>query len=66
MPEEVELTINGRVGKAEVRSRHLFNWKLSATDLKRIEKAGEGLAEFDDISLSKFKPNTKVVASQGK
>lgn len=65
VPEEVELTISGWGGKA-VRSRHLFNWKLSATDLKRIEKAGDGLSEYENVSLSKFRPNTKVAASQGK
>lgn len=68
VPEEVELVINGRVGKAEVRSRHLFNWALSATDMKRIEKAGEGLSEFEEVSLEEFKkaPGTKVAAGKGK
>lgn len=65
VPEEVELTIDGRVGKAEVRSRHLFNWVLSANDVKRIAKVGECNADFDEVPFAEFKASTKV-AGKGK
>ena len=63
VPEEVELSIHGKVGRIDVRSRHLFNWTLSQTDLKRIDKANSGLADYQEISLSEFKQTPKVTTA---
>jgi len=59
VPEEVELTVEpknrwaGR--KLVVRSRHIFNWRLSNTDRKRIETAGTYMADFQAISFQDYR-----------
>jgi hypothetical protein len=59
VPEEVELTVEpknrwaGR--KLVVRSHHIFNWRLSNTDHKRIETAGTYMAEFQTMSFTDYR-----------
>ncbi len=59
VPEEVELTVEpknrwtGR--KLVVRSHHIFNWRLSNTDRKRIETAGTYMADFQAISFQDYR-----------
>ncbi|NLF71909.1 MAG: hypothetical protein GX575_23000 [Candidatus Anammoximicrobium sp.] len=59
VPEEVELTVEpksrwaGR--KLVVRSHHIFNWRLSNTDRKRIETAGTYMADFQAVSFQDYR-----------
>jgi hypothetical protein len=59
VPEEVELTVEpknrwaGR--KLVVRSHHIFNWRLSNTDRKRIETAGTYMADFQALSFQEYR-----------
>ncbi len=64
--EEVELTVepqNRYLGrKLVLRSRHLLNWRLSHTDRKRIDRAGECLAEFEPVDWEQFRKVPEVAA----
>ena len=59
VPEEVELVVApksrwaGR--KLVVRSRHAYNWRLSNTDRKRIDTAGNYLADFQAVDFQKYR-----------
>ncbi len=59
VPSEVELTVEPErkfVGrKLVVRSKHLFNWRLSNTDRQQIEKAGTYMADFQAVSVSSYR-----------
>lgn len=58
LPEEItRVTIQPglRDKKLEVRSRHLFNWTLSGADRKRIEQAGDHLANFRAVTFGEFR-----------
>lgn len=58
IPEEIERTVvvDRRVTNKTLRARsqHLFVWALSGTDQKRVEKAGQDLANFENVSLSQY------------
>jgi hypothetical protein len=60
VPEEVELTVsppNRLVSrKTVIRSRHLLNWRLSNTDRKRVDGAGNELATFQAVSFQQYRP----------
>jgi hypothetical protein len=64
VPEEVELVVEPKhrfVGrKLVVRSRHIFNWRLSNTDRKRIDKAGTWMAEFQPISFRDYRQSLQL------
>lgn len=59
VPEEVELTVEpknrwaGR--KVVIRSRQIFNWRLSNTDRKRIDTAGSQMADFEAVSFQEYR-----------
>lgn len=69
LPEEVERIIDpARLGqkKVEVRSRHLTNWLLSESDRKRIERVGDQLATFQEVSFQEFRDAAIVAQTEGK
>ncbi len=67
IPQEVELTIEPErrfVGrKLVVRSKHLFNWRLSNTDRRQIEQAGTYMAEFEAVSVGVYREYLEQLAS---
>lgn len=69
VPEEVELTVEpknrwaGR--KLIVRSHHIFNWRLSNTDHKRIETAGTYMADFQAISFQDYRQPLLTASKAG-
>ncbi len=67
LPEEiVRVTLQPglRDKKLEVRSKHLFNWVLSAADHKRIEQAGDHLANFQAVSFSEYRTSPARPAAE--
>ncbi|MFO0818748.1 MAG: hypothetical protein U1A77_12450 [Pirellulales bacterium] len=69
LPEEVERIIDpARIGqkKVEVRSRHLTNWLLSESDRKRMERVGDHLATFQEVSFQEFRDAAIVAQTEGK
>jgi hypothetical protein len=52
----LEVTRSSPVGtKTRVlRSEHRFNWKLSREDEKRIERAGDSMAQFEVVSYERY------------
>jgi len=69
LPLEVERIIDpGRIGhkKVEVRSRHLANFLLSESDRKRIDRVGDYLATFQDVSFQEFRDAAIVAQTEGK
>ncbi len=69
LPEEVERIIDpARIGqkKVEVRSRHLTNWLLSESDRKRMERVGDHLANFQEVSFQEFRDAAIVAQTEGK
>lgn len=69
VPEEVELTVEpknrwaGR--KLVVRSHHIFNWRLSNTDHKRIETAGTYMADFQAINFQDYRQPLLTASKAG-
>lgn len=67
VPDEVELTIvpsSRLLGRnLKVRSRHLFNWRLSNTDEKRVSRAGDHMANFQTVTPDDFW-NTREIAAR--
>lgn len=60
LPLEITRTIvvSGTLGRSKqvkVTSRHLANWSLSGEDRKRIERAGDGLAKFENVSFDEYR-----------
>lgn len=70
IPEEIALTIepgNRFTGKKlEMKSRHLFNWRLSNTDRKRISEAGDQMASFQAVAAEEFFPKAAAPAEKKK
>jgi len=69
LPEEVERIIDpAKLGqkKVEVRSRHLANWLLSESDRKRIDRVGDHLAAFQEVTFQEFRDAAIVAQSEGK
>lgn len=69
LPEEVERIIDpGKLGqkKVEVRSRHLANWLLSESDRKRIDRVGDHLAAFQEVTFQEFRDAAIVAQFEGK
>jgi len=70
VPEEVELTVEpknrwaGR--KLVVHSRHIFNWRLSNTDRKRIDTAGSYMADFEAVGFQEYRQPLQLAAQSGK
>ncbi|MFO0902776.1 MAG: hypothetical protein U0939_07235 [Pirellulales bacterium] len=67
LPEEVERSIDpNKVGvrKVEVRSRHLANWILSESDQKRIDRVGDHLASFQEVTFQEFRDAAIVAQSE--
>lgn len=68
VPEEVELTVEPRhrfAGrKLVVRSRHLFNWRLSNTDRKQIDHAGTCMADYDTVTLREYRRAQEQLAGE--
>ena len=66
VPQEVELTVEPErrfVGrKLVVRSKHLFNWRLSNVDRQQIEKAGTYMADFEAVSVSTYRESLDQLA----
>ena len=63
IPEEVERVVNpAKLGqrKQEIRSTHLVNWVLSEDDRKKIEKTGDQLSTFREVSIDEFRELNKV------
>lgn len=63
IPEEVERIVNpGKLGqrKQEVRSTHLVNWLLSEEDRKKIERTGDQLASYREVSIGEFRDLDKL------
>lgn len=63
VPEEVQRIVDpARLGqkKQEVRSTHLVNWLLSESDRKRIEKVGDQIVSFREVSISEFRDGGKL------
>jgi hypothetical protein len=51
----------GLLGKTYVlRAKHLYNWSLSNTDHKRIERVGSYLATFSPISLLEYRRGDRL------
>jgi hypothetical protein len=70
VPEEIERTIStvhltGRRNEV-MRSRHLFNWSLSANDRKRIEEVGDQLSTFTSVTQQRYLGLEKTLTSAGK
>lgn len=66
LPDEVQRTVDpGKLGfrKMEARSRHLFNELLSETDRKRIERASNWAATFQDVGFPEFRDAALVSQS---
>ena len=69
VPEEVELTVEpknrwaGR--KLVVHSHHIFNWRLSNTDRKRIDTAGGYMADFQAVGFQEYREPLQL-ASQAR
>lgn len=61
LPEEVERTTGNTLPgrKTVVRSRHITNWLLSNSDHKRIERAGNFLAAFKQVSFEEYRQTTE-------
>lgn len=69
VPEEVELTVEPRnrlAGrKLVVRSHHIFNWRLSNTDRKRIETAGTYMADFQAVGFQNYRSPLLTASEAG-
>ena len=68
LPREITRTIaiSGTLGRKKqlvVTSRHLVNWKLSGEDRKRIDRAGTGLATFQNVSFDEYRSNVAAPAA---
>jgi hypothetical protein len=50
------ITLKSLTGAKQVvvSSRHLANWSLSGEDRKRMERAGNGLASFQNVSFDEY------------
>lgn len=73
LPLEVTRTITavgafGREKRLEVKSRHLVNWTLSGEDRKRIERAGDWLANFQPVSFDEYRaaPQSSAAPKQAR
>jgi hypothetical protein len=58
IPSEVTRTIvpaNPLAKKIEVRSKHLVNWTLSATDHTKIETASDQMVNFRTVSFKQYR-----------
>jgi hypothetical protein len=68
VPEEVELTVEPKIRyvgrKLVVRSRHLFNWRLSNTDRKQIDQAGTHMADFEAVTVREYRRSLEQLAGQ--
>ncbi len=70
VPEEVELVVEpknrwaGR--KLVIHSRHIYNWRLSNTDRKRIDTAGGYMADFQAVSFPEYRQPLHLTAQAGK
>lgn len=67
LPEEVERVINpGKLTqrKQEVRSTHLVNWLLSDEDRKKVEKVGDQLSSYREVSIADFRDAGKVTKAE--
>jgi hypothetical protein len=47
-----------------MRSRHLFNCRISNTDRKRISQAGDYMANFQAVSPDEYHKNLAIVAAK--
>lgn len=56
VPSEVRLSIPNQPGMkaAELRSEHMFNWRLLEQDAKRIDKTSDQLATFKEVNFDEF------------
>jgi hypothetical protein len=68
IPEEVTLTVEPKhrfVGrKLVVRSHHLFNWRLSNTDRKKIDQAGTKMADFEAVTIREYRRSLDQLAAK--
>jgi len=68
VPEEVELTVQPKIRfvgrKLVVRSRHLFNWRLSNTDRKLIDQAGTHMADFEAVTVREYRRSLEQLAGE--
>ncbi len=55
LPLEVTRTIPLSTKTNVVRSEHRFNWTLSGEDQKRIERAGNLMAQFEVVSYERYR-----------
>jgi hypothetical protein len=66
VPEEVELIVEPKTRwagrKLVVRSRHIFNWRLSNTDRKRIDTAGGYMADFQAVGFQEYREPLQLAA----
>ncbi len=57
LPKEITrtITLEGLTKKkSEVRSRHLVNWTLSNEDMKRIDRAHDGMVKFQFVEFKEY------------
>ena len=65
LPLEVTRTIPWSPWKQELRSQHRVNWTLSGEDQKRIERAADMMARFQEVSYNDYRePAVKPAATK--
>jgi hypothetical protein len=55
LPLEITRTIPERKHGKVVRSEHRVNWTLSGEDQKRIQRAGDCMAQFEVVSFNEYR-----------
>jgi hypothetical protein len=69
LPEEIERTITtrnitGARRNETIRSRHLFNWALSARDRQLVEEVGDHLIKYKSVSAEDYLGLAKKMAKK--
>jgi hypothetical protein len=54
VPVEIVRSLRLLGERRVVKSRHVFTWLLSSTDVKRIDVAGQAMETYEDVSLPKY------------
>ena len=64
LPLEVTRTIPFGTKTTVLRSEHRFNWRLSGDDQKRIERAGDMMAQFEVVSYERYRKGPETTANK--